>query len=209
MKMVLDGADGHRQSVLALIRTKSTLKAASIACGRNHGYFHQYLFQSKPRFLPEDVRIKLAQYLGIAEHRLREPELLVSTDVAASASVETRSRLMVYGRASNLEIDMTSPVAETERPAMLAHVIDAFAAYVHDAALSPCLPVGSLVYVDPGKPLRPGDFVLVKRAATARIAVFRDRNAGNVVLDFGGGREESMGVGQLTAICKIVSVDYP
>lgn len=209
MKMVLDGADGHRQSVLALIRTKSTLKAASIACGRNHGYFHQYLFQSKPRFLPEDVRIKLAQYLGIGESRLREPELLVSADMPVSASAETRPRLMVYGRASDLEIDMTSPVAEAERPATLAHVIDAFAAYVHDAALSPCLPVGSLVYVDPSKPLRPGDFVLVRRAATARIAVFRGRHADGVILDFGGGREESIGIGQLAAICKIVGVDYP
>ncbi|UEM19379.1 hypothetical protein JL100_020100 [Skermanella mucosa] len=104
---------------------------------------------------------------------------------------------------------MTSPVAETERPATLAHVIDAFAAYVHDGALSPCLPVGSLVYVDPSKPLRPGDFVLVKQATTARIAVFRGRNADGVILDFGGGREESMGIGRSAAICKIVGADYP
>ena len=95
MKMVMDGADVHRQSVLALIRTKSTLKAASIACGRNHGYFHQYLFQSKPRFLPEDVRIKLAQYLGIAENRLREPELFVN--VEASFHSGSRSAPPAYG----------------------------------------------------------------------------------------------------------------
>lgn len=116
MKMVMDGADVHRQSVLALIRTKSTLKAASIACGRNHGYFHQYLFQSKPRFLPEDVRIKLAQYLGIAENRLREPELFVSVDPPATQQSEVRARLMVYGRGSEPGIDMTAPVAEIDCP---------------------------------------------------------------------------------------------
>jgi hypothetical protein len=209
MKMVMDGADGHRQSVLALIRTKSTLKAASIACGRNHGYFHQYLFQSKPRFLPEDVRIKLAQYLGVGESRLREPELLVSPETPVANGTDTRPRLMVYGKASDVEIDMTAAVAETERPASLSHVIDAFAAYVHDAALSPCLPVGSLIYVDPSKPLRPGDFVLVKQGASGRIAVFRGRTLDTVTLDYGGGREETANVVALSGICKIVSVDYP
>lgn len=114
MKMVMDGADAHRQSVLALIRTKSTLKAASIACGRNHGYFHQYLFQSKPRFLPEDVRIKLAQYLGIAENRLREPELFVNSEPPSNQAPEARPRLMVYGRSADAGIDMTAPVAEVE-----------------------------------------------------------------------------------------------
>src|SRR3954451_20931626 len=90
MKMVMDGADGHRQSVLALIRTRSTLKAASIACGRNHGYFHQYLFQSKPRLLPEDVRVKLAQYLGLPENRLREPELLAAVEPSPTSNTDTR-----------------------------------------------------------------------------------------------------------------------
>ena len=132
VKMVMDGADVHRQSVLALIRTKSTLKAASIACGRNHGYFHQYLFQSKPRFLPEDVRIKLAQYLGIAENRLREPELFVNSEPPSSQAPEARPRLMVYGRGADSGIDMVTPVAEVDCPPSLLRVVDAFAAYVHN-----------------------------------------------------------------------------
>jgi hypothetical protein len=209
MKMVMDGADVHRQSVLALIRTKSTLKAASIACGRNHGYFHQYLFQSKPRFLPEDVRIKLAQYLGIAENRLREPELFVSVDPPATQQSEVRPRLMVYGRGSEPGIDMTAPVAELDCPPSLLRVVDAFAAYIHDPELGPWLPVGSLIYIDPSKPLRPADFVLVKSGRTGRIAIYRGRTAEGIVVDTGNGRDESVHLATLTGFWKVVSVEFP
>jgi hypothetical protein len=209
MKMVMDGADAHRQSVLALIRTKSTLKAASIACGRNHGYFHQYLFQSKPRFLPEDVRIKLAQYLGIAENRLREPELFVNAEPPSSQAPEARPRLMVYGRGADAGIDMTAPVAEVDCPPSLLRVVDAFAAYVHNPDLTPWLPVGSLIYIDPSKPLRPDDFVLVKSGRTGRIAIYRGRTSDSITLDSGNGQEEKVAVSTLTGFWKIVSVEFP
>jgi hypothetical protein len=209
MKMVMDGADVHRQSVLALIRTKSTLKAASIACGRNHGYFHQYLFQSKPRFLPEDVRIKLAQYLGIAENRLREPELFVNVETPAAQVPEARPRLMVYGRGTDAGIDMVNPVAEIDCPPSLLRVVDAFAAYIHNPGPSPWLPVGSLIYVDPSKPLRAGDFVLVKAGPTGRVAIYRSRTADSIVLDAGDGTEEMVAISTLAGFWKIVSVEFP
>ena len=209
MKMVMDGADGHRQSVLALIRTRSTLKAASIACGRNHGYFHQYLFQSKPRFLPEDVRVKLAQYLGIAENRLREPELLAAVEPAPTQAADSRPRLAVYGRLADNGIDLTVSVAEVECPQNLLHVVDAFAAYVHDAALAPCLPVGTLVYVDPSKPLRPGDFAMIKANRTGRTAIYKGRTASGVMLELGNGQEETLAPSTLSGIWKIVGAEYP
>ena len=58
--------------------------------------------------------------------------------------------------------------------------------------LTPWLPVGSLIYIDPSKPLRPDDFVLVKSGRTGRIAIYRGRTPDSIVLDTGDGRDEKV-----------------
>ena len=47
------------------------LKKASLFCGKNHAYLHQFVHRGTPRKLPEDVRHALALHLGIDEQSLR------------------------------------------------------------------------------------------------------------------------------------------
>jgi hypothetical protein len=48
------------------------LKRASLACGKNHAYLHQFVHRGTPRRLPEDVRHALASHLGVDQSVLRD-----------------------------------------------------------------------------------------------------------------------------------------
>lgn len=48
------------------------LKDLSVLLGRNHSYLQQYVVKGSPRTLPEDVRHRLAELLGVNEAELRE-----------------------------------------------------------------------------------------------------------------------------------------
>ncbi|MCR9256283.1 MAG: peptidase S24 [Alphaproteobacteria bacterium] len=71
-------------------RTPPTdLKKASLAIGRNHAYLHQLIHRGTPRVLPEESRLRLADYLDV------EPDLLLppsgqsrSRSVGATALTE-------------------------------------------------------------------------------------------------------------------------
>lgn len=52
------------------------LKRASLACGKNHAYLHQFVHRGTPRRLPEDVRYALASHLGVDQSVLRDAEPL-------------------------------------------------------------------------------------------------------------------------------------
>ena len=66
--------DPVRKRVLDLIAHRdppTDLKKASLACGKNHAYLHQFIHRGTPRKLPEHVRHALALHLGIDETVLR------------------------------------------------------------------------------------------------------------------------------------------
>jgi hypothetical protein len=48
------------------------LKRASLACGKNHAYLHQFVHRGTPRRLPEHVRYALASHLGVDQSVLRD-----------------------------------------------------------------------------------------------------------------------------------------
>lgn len=79
--------DIQRKRILELVAHRdppTDLKKASLACGKNHAYLHQFINRGTPRKLPEDVRHALAGHLGVDEAALRpEPG-------AASLSSSTR-----------------------------------------------------------------------------------------------------------------------
>jgi hypothetical protein len=52
------------------------LKRASLACGKNHAYLHQFVHRGTPRRLPEDVRYALASHLGVDQSVLRDADPL-------------------------------------------------------------------------------------------------------------------------------------
>jgi len=68
--------DPIRLKVLDLIeRTGTDLKKASLACGKNAAYVHQFIYRGTPKVLPEDVREALAKHLGVNDRALRHPEV--------------------------------------------------------------------------------------------------------------------------------------
>lgn len=69
--------DIQRKRILALVAHRdppTDLKKASLACGKNHAYLHQFINRGTPRKLPEDVRHDLACHLGVDETVLRPDE---------------------------------------------------------------------------------------------------------------------------------------
>ncbi|UUX51792.1 peptidase S24 [Nisaea acidiphila] len=66
--------DIQRKRILELVAHRdppTDLKKASLACGKNHAYLHQFINRGTPRKLPEDVRYALARHLGVDESVLR------------------------------------------------------------------------------------------------------------------------------------------
>ncbi|MBB2191298.1 S24 family peptidase [Gluconacetobacter azotocaptans] len=62
-----------RYALLKLITgAATTLKAESLALGRNHAYLQQYLHKGTPQKLPEDVRTALARRFGVSPDVFRD-----------------------------------------------------------------------------------------------------------------------------------------
>ena len=94
--------DPVRKRVLDLIAHRdppTDLKKASLACGKNHAYLHQFVHRGTPRRLPEDVRWSLAAHLGVEEAALRDgsPPVPVPSGAPQADAVPTR-RPRVYTR---------------------------------------------------------------------------------------------------------------
>jgi phage repressor protein C with HTH and peptisase S24 domain len=74
--------DPTRRKILEMIARRdppTDLKKASLACGKNHAYLHQFINRGTPRRLPEDVRHALADHLDIHEAELRDGQIGTST----------------------------------------------------------------------------------------------------------------------------------
>ncbi|MCR9070745.1 MAG: peptidase S24 [Alphaproteobacteria bacterium] len=101
--------DPIRRRVLELIAHRdppTDLKAASIACGKNHAYLHQFIHRGTPRKLPEDVRHLLAAHLGIDEGELRDGTApKAPSSGARQASAMTTRRAVTYARALTADSD--------------------------------------------------------------------------------------------------------
>ncbi len=101
--------DPLRRRVLELVAHRdppTDLKKASIACGKNHAYLHQFVHRGTPRKLPEDVRHLLAAHLGVDESALREggPPQVASSGARQATEMTTR-RAVTYARALTVDSD--------------------------------------------------------------------------------------------------------
>lgn len=101
--------DPIRRRVLELIAHRdppTDLKKASIACGKNHAYLHQFVNRGTPRRLPEDVRHLLAAHLGVEESALRDggPPQATPSGARQSEAMTTR-RAVSYARALTADSD--------------------------------------------------------------------------------------------------------
>lgn len=94
--------DPIRRKILDLVAHRdppTDLKKASLACGKNHAYLHQFIHRGTPRRLPETVRWALAAHLGVDEMELRDgaPPALVPSGARQVGAVTSR-RPQVYAR---------------------------------------------------------------------------------------------------------------
>jgi hypothetical protein len=69
----MDEAETIRQRVADLLaqRGEDLARLSVDILVKNHAYLHQYIKQAKPRWLPEDVRGKLAAHLGVDESEFK------------------------------------------------------------------------------------------------------------------------------------------
>jgi phage repressor protein C with HTH and peptisase S24 domain len=156
-----------------------SMKEVSERLGKNQTYIQQYLKKGSPEWLPEDVRGALAGMLGLSEDTLRRPasgEFRRGRAIQNSAIYhsfpgdrppDSRSaRVRVMGTAAggpDGEVEWNGDVVDyMARPQALQGVANGYAVYIHGDSMSPRYRAGEIVYMHPGRPVGPGNFVLVQ-----------------------------------------------
>lgn len=148
-----------------------SLSELSLKVGKNHAYFQQFIKRGVPHRLPEEVRGRVAEILGIDERILKLP--VPSTVQFMKATVEHRSLVRggapwipVYGHAVGGKdgefILSGNQVSEILAPPNLSHVPDAYAVYVVGDSMEPRYFAGETVFVNPRLPVSRGAFVVAQ-----------------------------------------------
>jgi phage repressor protein C with HTH and peptisase S24 domain len=154
-----------------------SLSELSLKVGKNHAYFQQFIKRGVPNRLPELVRGRVADILGIDERLLREASpssaefLKVNVDkvnVDQRGAARGAALIPVYGQALGGKDGGFSlngnQVSEVLAPPNLAHVPDAYAVYVVGESMEPRYFAGETVFVNPRLPISRGAFVVAQIA---------------------------------------------
>ena len=154
-----------------LAEQRLSMKEASEGIGRNHAYLQQYFERKIPAVLPEEVREKLGELLGVDPDLLRD-NAPVRSDPRARPPfrplppVNTVDRIPVMGVAegggegkSTWNGEIVDWVA---RAPSLSGAPNGYATYVIGTSMEPRYHPGELIYVHPGKPVAMRDYVLVQ-----------------------------------------------
>jgi len=147
-----------------------SLSELSLKVGKNHAYFQQFIKRGVPNRLPEEVRGRVAEILGIDERLLK---VALSTQVRFMRdTLEPQSLtrgtgwIPVYGHAvggKDGEFVLTgNQVSEVPAPPSLSHVRDAYAVYVVGDSMEPRYFAGETVFVNPRLPISRGAFVVAQ-----------------------------------------------
>lgn len=168
--------DSVRELIVKLLDDKKiTLKAASLGVGKNEAYMQQFIHRGSPVKLPEDVRLALAEILGVDESRLkvaipskRPPRAPPHHDRMGGPS-PLRFTVPAYGQAiggRDGEFVLNgNRIADILAPASLQGAPDAYAVFVAGDSMEPRYFAGEAVFVNPRLPVRRGDFVVAQIAA--------------------------------------------
>jgi len=175
--------DHARRRLDRLLRERGlTLAAASRAIGRNHAYLQQYLRRGSPRALDLEARLGLGRLLSVP------PETFAAADSGRQATALPRPARPPANAGPAAELTISAgalprdvPVLGTtvggntgdfslngevvdhvRRPPAMAATNKAFALYVQGDSMWPWRAPGSLVYVQPARPPRSGDHVVVE-----------------------------------------------
>ncbi len=171
------GMDAVRQLIVKeAAQQGKALSDLSKAAGKNHAYLQQFVKRGIPRKLPEEVRHKLADLLGVSEARLRSSgDANVVQEVYPVGETEPiLNRLGPYdlpilgitmgGRPDNRGPDFWmngEQVGVARRPRVLEGSKTAFALYVDGTSMIPAYSSTDIVAVD-RRPAAPGDDVVIE-----------------------------------------------
>lgn len=169
------GMDAVRQLILQKSDLLGGLSGISKALGKNHAYFQQFVHRGVPKRLPEEIRGELAKLIGVPEDALRGPAKPVERpelpprNARSAGLVElgpATMPLMGQGKAGRDGgfVFNGQRIADILAPPALARVRDAYAVYVIGECMLPRYREGEVVYVDPNRPVRREDFVVVQIA---------------------------------------------
>jgi phage repressor protein C with HTH and peptisase S24 domain len=146
-----------------------SLSELSLKVGKNHAYFQQFIKRGVPNRLPEEVRGRVSEILGIDEWVLKEP---VTSSEFLKPTTEHRgvtrgaAWIPVYGHAMGGKdgefILSGNQVSEVLAPPNLSHVPDAYAVYVVGDSMEPRYFAGETVFVNPRLPISRGAFVVAQ-----------------------------------------------
>jgi phage repressor protein C with HTH and peptisase S24 domain len=148
-----------------------SLSELSLKVGKNHAYFQQFIKRGVPNRLPEEVRGRVAEILGLDERTLKEqpPSANVRFMWDAVQQVPVRGAtawIPVYGHAvggKDGEFVLSgNQVSEVLAPPNLSHVRDAYAVYVVGDSMEPRYFAGETVFVNPRLPISRGAFVVAQ-----------------------------------------------
>jgi len=163
--------DAARSAIVSRVAELGlSLSELSLKVGKNHAYFQQFIRRGVPNRLPEEVRGRVAEILGIDERVLKE---LSSSSVrfmqlTAEPRYLTRGAgwIPVYGHAVGGKdgefILSGNQVSEVLAPPYLSHVPDAYAVYVVGDSMEPRYFAGEAVFVNPRLPISRGSFVVAQ-----------------------------------------------
>lgn len=147
-----------------------SMKAVSERMGRSHSYIQQFLERGVPAKLPEEDRAKLATILQVPEAELKNATVgkvaINRTPFLRIPATLPGDKIPVMG-ASEGGTDGMTPwngdiVDWIDRPPQLVGATQGFATYVVGCSMEPRYFHGELIFIHPGRPPGPGDFVLVQ-----------------------------------------------
>lgn len=146
-----------------------SLSELSLKVGKNHAYFQQFVKRGVPHRLPELVRGRVSEILGIDERILKDP---FETSEIQPMITERRGFargtgwIPVYGNAMGRKDDefvlIGNRVSEVASPPSLSNVPDAYAIYVVGDSMEPRYFAGETIFVNPRLPISRGAFVVVQ-----------------------------------------------
>jgi phage repressor protein C with HTH and peptisase S24 domain len=178
-----------RNELRAFIKArKLKVKAWSRAAGISSGIVRNFL-EGRSKTMTQASIDKLADAAGVAAseifpstgthtrterlHAVTEKNLVASANPSSLEFLSGGSNFLsgprdlpilgyVKGGSEAYFIDQDIPLGSTVRLPMLANNRDAYAVRVHDVSMSPAMDPGYLLFVDPHRPVLPGNNVVIQ-----------------------------------------------
>jgi len=165
--------DAVRSTIVARVAELGlSLSELSLKVGKNHAYFQQFIKRGVPHRLPEEVRGRAAEILGLDERLLKDQTsgrfvaYLRTTYDESAARASGIALIPVYGHAvggKDGEFALKgNEVDKVLAPPGVVHVPDAYAVYVVGDSMEPRYFAGETVFVNPRLPISRGAFVVAQ-----------------------------------------------